>query len=556
MPDQSRENTLDPITLEVVRHKIEGIADEMEDTLLRSSFSPIVKEGLDASASLFMPDGTTLAQACAIPIHLGTLIPAVAEILRAYPVPTMREGDIFILNDPYAGGTHLPDIIVVMPVFAEGRVLSLSAAITHHQDVGGLSPGSVPTNATEIFQEGIRIPALKLREAGVFNETLIELLKKNVRIPEIFMGDLNAEVAACTVGARRLAALAEAYGAEPLTAIFESLIDRSEAMTRAALRALPEGTYRHVDYLDNDGIELDKRIRIEVAATVADGTVALDFTGTSPQVKGPLNAVPSGALAAAYYAIRAVTDPAIPSNGGCFRPVSLHLPEGTLVNPLPPAPVNARTATIKAITGTVLGALAQAVPDKVPAANAGALLVMAFGGIDRAGQPFVVGDLVAGGSGAGAGSDGVDVIETDATNCMNLPAEALEMEAPIRLNRVALRRDSGGAGTHRGGLGVVREYEVLAGAVSFSHRGERHFTEPPGHAGGRAGAKAHSVVHRADGTAEVVPSKLETILGPGDRVVVETAGGGGYGDPALRDRERVREDLANGKVSARAVNSY
>lgn len=550
MPDTARENTLDPITLEVVRHKIEGIADEMEDTLLRSSFSPIVKEGLDASASLFMPDGTTLAQACAIPIHLGTLIPAVAEILRAYPVPTMREGDIFILNDPYAGGTHLPDIIVVMPVFAEGRVLSLSAAITHHQDVGGLSPGSVPTNATEIFQEGIRIPALKLREAGVFNETLIELLKKNVRIPEIFMGDLNAEVAACTVGARRLADLAEAYGAEPLTAIFESLIDRSEVMTRAALRALPEGTYRHVDYLDNDGIELDKRIRIEVAATVSDGAIALDFTGTSPQVKGPLNAVPSGALAAAYYAIRAVTDPAIPSNGGCFRPVSLHLPEGTVVNPLPPAPVNARTATIKAITGTILGALAQAVPDKVPAANAGALLVMAFGGLDGAGRPFVVGDLVAGGSGAGAGSDGVDVIETDATNCMNLPAEALEMEAPIRLNRVALRRDSGGAGTFRGGLGVVREYEVLAGAVSFSHRGERHFTEPPGHAGGRPGAKAHSVVHRADGTEEVVPSKLETILGPGDRVIVETAGGGGYGDPALRNRERAREDVANGKVSA------
>ncbi len=544
---------MDSITNEVVRHKIEGIADEMEDTLLRSSFSPIVKEGLDASASLFMPDGTTLAQACAIPIHLGTLIPAVAEILRTFPVPDMADGDIFVLNDPYAGGTHLPDIIVVMPVFAEGRVLALSAAITHHQDVGGLSPGSVPTNATEIFQEGIRIPALKLREAGVFNETLIELLKKNVRIPEMFMGDLNAEVAACTVGARRLAELSDSYGAEPLTAIFESLIDRSEAMTRAALRALPDGTYHHVCYLDNDGIELDRRIRIEVAATVADGAVTLDFTGTSPQVKGPLNAVPSGTLAAAYYAIRAVTDPAIPSNGGCFRAVSLHLPEGTIVNPLPPAPVNARTATIKAITSTILGALAQAVPEKVPAANAGALLVMAFGGLDRAGRAFIVGDLVAGGSGAGAGLDGVDVIETDASNCMNLPAEALEMEAPIRLNRVTLRRDSGGAGTFRGGLGVVREYEVLAGAVSFSHRGERHFTEPAGHAGGGAGAMSHSVVHRADGTEEIVPSKIETVLGPGDRVIVETAGGGGYGDPRDRPRDRVREDVANGKLSPSAA---
>ena len=544
---------LDPITVEVVRHKIEGIADEMEETLLRSSFSPIVKEGLDASASLFLPGGLTLAQATAIPIHLATLIPAVGALLAEFPLETMGEGDIYLLNDPYCGGTHLPDLAVMMPVFHDDRVIALSAAMTHHQDVGGMAPGSVPTNATEVFQEGIRIPPVRLRAGDVFDDALVRLLKLNVRMPEVFMGDLNAQIAACTVGVRRLGDLAGAYGGNQLSAIFAELIDRAETMTRAALRDLPAGTYRHHDHLDNDGIDLDQRIRIEVAATIGDGAIHFDFAGSSPQVRGPLNCVPSGTQAAAYFAVRAVTDPEIPTNGGCFRPVSLDLPEGSIVNPRPPAPVNARTATIKAITNTILGALAKAVPERLPAANSGELLVMAFGGQSGAangGGPFVVGDLVAGGSGAGAAQDGVDGIETDATNCMNLPAEALELEAPMRMLRNALRADSGGAGARRGGLGVVREYEVLADGLTFSHRGERHFTRAPGLAGGAPGASARSLILRADGTEEEVPSKCVTTLNRGDRVVVETAGGGGHGSPAERAPDALDADVANGKVSA------
>ena len=544
------DQALDPITVEVVRHKLDGIANEMQSTLLRSSFSPIVKEGLDASASLFTPDGTTLAQSCSIPIHLATLIPAVAEVLKSYPVDTMREGDTFILNDPYAGGTHLPDIAVIMPIFHRGKMIALSGAMTHHQDMGGMAAGSVPTNATEIYQEGLRIPPLKLREAGVFNETLVKMLRQNVRIPDTVMGDLNAQVAACTVAARRLGEVAERYGHNQMTAIFDELLLRSETMTRQALRAIPEGVYRCVDYLDNDGIELDKPIRIEVAATVKDGTITFDFEGTSPQVRGPLNCVPSGSLAAACFAVRALTDPRIPTNGGCFRPVALKLPKGTIVNPEEPAPVNARTSTIKRITTCMIGALAPVLPGKVPASSAGELLVMAFGGRKANGERYVVGELVAGGSGASLGHDGVDVIETDATNCMNLPAEAMEMEAPIRLTRVSLRPDSGGAGAFRGGLGVVREYEVLEGEVSFSHRGERHFSAAPGLAGGGEGARAHSVIHRADGSEEVIPSKIVTTLRKGDRLVVETAGGGGYGDPRQRDRAEVAADIRNGKVSA------
>lgn len=311
------------------------------------------------------------------------------------------------------------------------------------------------------------------------------MIRQNVRIPDTVMGDLNAQVAACTVAARRLAELADGHGHNQLASIFDELLQRSETMTRKALAALPEGTYRFVDYLDNDGIELDKPIRIEVAVTIKGGDIAFDFEGTSPQVKGPLNCVPSGSLAAACFAVRALTDPTIATNGGCFRPIKLHLPKGTIVNPQEPAAVNARTSTIKRITGCMIGALAQILPDRVPAASAGELLVIAFGGSHPDGHRYVVGELIAGGSGASAGLDGVDVIETDATNCMNLPAEAMEMEAPIRVHRVALRQDSGGAGTFRGGLGVVREYEILDGEVSLSHRGERHFFSAPVSTAGR-----------------------------------------------------------------------
>jgi len=549
----SESEALDPITVEVVRHKIEGIANEMEETLLRSSFSPIVKEGLDASASLFLPDGTTLAQACAIPIHLATLIPAVAAILETHPVADMSEGDLYLLNDPYCGGTHLPDLALVMPVFHQGRVVALSATMTHHQDVGGMAPGSVPTNATEIYQEGIRIPPVRLRRGQAFDETLVRLLKLNVRMPDVFMGDLNAQIAACTVGARRLGAVAEAFGANQTGAIFHELIERSQAMTRAALKRLPQGRYRQVSFLDNDGIELDKPIRIEVEATIGEGEIHFDFAGSSAQVKGPLNCVPSGAQAAAFFAVRAVTDPEIPTNGGCFRPVSLSLPPGSVVNPRAPAPVNARTATIKTITNTILGALAQAAPGRLPAMNAGALLVLAFGGRGEAGKTFVVGDLIAGGSGAGVATDGVDAIETDATNCMNLPAEALEMEAPIRLLQCRLRADSGGPGRQRGGLGVVREYEMLGDEIRLSHRGERHFAPAEGLAGGGPGATARSLIRRASGAEEEIASKAVTTLNRGDRLIVETAGGGGHGPAAERATEALARDLADGKVTRGGV---
>lgn len=550
---QPRDHDLDPITVEVVRNKLDGIANEMQQTLLRSSFSPIVKEGLDASASLFTVEGETLAQACAIPVHLGTLIPVVAKILELFPVAKMKAGDAFIMNEPYLGGTHLPDIAIVTPIVSkDGRVVALSAAMTHHQDMGGMSPGSVPTNAVEIFQEGLRIPPLRFRENGEYNETLVALIRQNVRIPNTVMGDLNAQLAACNVGARRVGELIDALGHNMVGAIFENLLEKSEQLTRSALRSIPEGTYTYVDYNDNDGIELDKRIKFEVAVTIKDGNFHVDFTGSSPQVRGPFNAVPSGALAAACFAIRAVTDPNIPTNAGCFRPVSLELPRGSIVNPIEPAAVNARTATIKRMAGCILGALRPAVPDRVPADSSGEMLAVMFGGLRESGEPFVIGELIAGGSGAGLNSDGVDVIETDVSNCMNLPAEAMEMEAPIRVHQVALRSGSGGAGKQRGGLGIIKEYEVLEGEVRFTHRGERHMCAAAGSNGGEPGAMAISQIFRADGRTEEIPSKMMAVLKQGDRVVITTAGGGGNGPVARRDPSLVDADLKDEKIAARS----
>ncbi|WP_170984152.1 hydantoinase B/oxoprolinase family protein [Rhodoligotrophos defluvii] len=545
---------LDPITVEVVRNKLDGIANEMESTLLRSSFSPIVREGLDASASLFTLEGESLAQAIAIPIHLATMIPVVRRIIAEFPPSTMKEGDIYLMNDPYLGGTHLPDIALVMPIFADGRPIAFAATMTHHQDVGGMAPGSIPTNATEIHQEGLRLPPLKFRDGPHdFNETVVRILRLNSRIPDVFMGDIHAQVSACSVGARRVAEVAETYGSNMLLSIFADLLDRSEQMTREALRAIPEGTYRYVDFNDNDGIDLDKRIRIEVAVTIKDGTFLCDFTGTSAQVRGPFNVVPSGSQAAAYFALRTITGQHIPTNGGCFRPVELNLPEGSILNPKEPAPVNSRTATIKRATGAILGALREIMPEVIGADAAGEMLALMFGGTWKDGKRYVVGELIAGGSGAGPNSDGVDVVETDATNCMNLPVEAFERDAPIRINKTILRRDSGGAGRFRGGLGIEREYEVLDGEVVFTHRGERHFCAASGAEGGLPGMMARTTIYRASGEVEIVPSKLVCRLFPGDRVLIETAGAGGFGDPKERDKARVEQDIANGKVSREAA---
>src|SRR6058998_3185884 len=527
---------IDPILLEVLRNRLDAIADEMELTLLKSAASPIVKEGLDASAALFNTHGETIAQAAAIPIHLGALQFATQRLVRAFPPERMRDGDAFLLNDPYDGGTHLPDITVAVPVCADGQAVALSCTMCHHQDVGGRTPGSVPTDATELYQEGVIIPPTQLFRAGILDENLFALLRRNVRIPEGFTGDLMAQVAAGRLGGTRLRELFARYGAEVVLGYIEELFTRAETLTRRQIDAIPDGTYTFTDYLDNDGIKLDQLVRIAVAVTVRGSSMTFDFTGTSPQVRGPFNSVPASTLSAVYYAVRAISDPTIPNNGGCFRALEAILPPGSLVNPRPPAPVSCRTATIKRIADTILGALVKGLPGRMPAANSGTLLVMAFGGRDpESGQPFVAIELAAGGMGARPDKDGIDVIETDVSNCMNIPVESVEMNFPLRISRARLWLDSGGAGRFRGGLGLEKVFEATTTEVMVSHRGERFASSPWGLEGGAPGARAHAYILRKDGAREELPSKKMIVLHPGDQLWEYIAGGAGYGDPLDRD---------------------
>ena len=546
---------IDPITLEVVHHRLQGIADEMQLTQVNASFSSSVKEAADAAASLFLCDGTVLAQSASIPFHLGTLIPAVAHILARFPIGTMRDGDVYLLNDPYHGGSHMPDIVIVMPVICDEQTIALSATVAHHNDVGGMSPGSLPPGATEIFQEGLRIPPLRYMRNGEIDQTLHELMLLNVRTPQTLEGDVNSQIGACRIGARRMLELSHQHGVAELLALFDALIERAEARTRADLRRIPDGSWQAEDFLDNDGVELDKRVKIAVTVTIRDGTLHVDYTGTSPQTKGPINAVPSAAQSAAYFAVRCITDPTIPSNGGCFRPVKVTLPEASLVNPRSPAAVNARTGTVKRLATTILAALRPALPAQLTAPWAALTLVCRYIGVTDTGERFVVGDHFVGGTGAARDHDGVDVIAADIGNTWGLPVEVTELDAPLRVLEHAIRPDSGGAGRTRGGNGLIREFVVLNDEMTFMHRGERHYEPARGVEQGLDGALSRTTIIRVDGSTEDVPSKAMSRLQRGDRVRIETAGGGGWGDPRERDPQRVAADLLDLKIGAEAART-
>ena len=546
--------TPDPITLEVLRNRFDSAAAEIQATLLRSSYSVILKEGEDCSAGLFNARGEIVAQSTALPQHMGAFIPAIARILREFPPGKMHEDDVYCMNDPHDGGTHLPDLIVVVPVIAHGRVIAFSAALAHMEDIGGKVPGSMPTDSTEIWQEGLILGPLKLYNAGQPNRTLISIIERNVRLPKYVLGDISAEVAAATVGAKRVREMLAEYGAQTLTVYMDHLLDYAERLTRARIAEIPDGVYRFTDYMDNDGIDLSRRVPIAVTLTVAGTSVVVDYAGTNPQVKGPINAPLSGAQAAAYYALRCVTDAQLPNNHGCYRPVEVRVPRGCLLNPHPGAPVAIRAHTLKRAADTVMGALAQAVPGRVTAAPAGSISAVSFGGVRAdTSERFGLSDLIGGGGGARPADDGIEAIDTDVSNCMNVPAEAIEIAYPLRVLYYRLRRDGGGAGRTRGGTGIERAIEITAGEIVASYRSERHFTSPWGLFGGRAGRRWSTMVRRANGPTETIPSKARIQLGKGDVLEIVTGGGGGYGDPRERPAEQVLADILDGKVSADAA---
>ncbi|MBI3373318.1 MAG: hydantoinase B/oxoprolinase family protein [Betaproteobacteria bacterium] len=551
-----RGRAVDPVTLEVVRNRLDVIAQEMESALIRSAFSVVIKEGADCSCALFTRQGETMAQSVALPQHLGVLAATVKSVLRVYPAQTMSEGDVYIMNDPYDGGTHIPDVNILTPVFWRGRLVALASCMAHQQDMGGMAIGSLPPDATEIFQEGLVLPPVKLMEKGEFNQQVLSIILKNVRIPTHTLADFGAQIAAVRTGAERFQALCDEYGADGILDVVAELMDRAEALTRARIEEIPDGVYTFWDWLDNDGIVLDKKVRIQATMTVKGSEIHVDFTGSDPQVLGAANAAYAHAACVTYYCVRCVTDPTLPNNAGCFRPVSVTLPEGSVVNPRHPAAVNARTMTVCRMTDVIFGCLTQAVPHKVRASSSSMQGVSFSGRRGAAGRAYVYLELFCGGMGARPEQDGVDYIETDITNMMNAPTEAIEMEYPLRVHSMRLLADSGGAGRTRGGLGMRKVIEVTEGVSEVTHRGDRHFTRPWGLKGGLPAMSWSTIVHRGDGSEHKVPARQRFRMQQGEIIDCITAGGGGYGDPLERAAAAVREDVLDHRVSVNAAGEY
>jgi N-methylhydantoinase B len=551
-----------PIRREVFKHLFASIAEEMGVVLRRTSYSPNIKERRDFSCALFDAAGQMIAQAAHIPVHLGAMPLSVQAVIAACD---LAPGDVAILNDPYRGGTHLPDITLVTPIFVDAQPLGVSpghvalrdelaslasdasraehgkpqgssarpfafaASRAHHADVGGMSPGSMPI-ARELIQEGVIIPPLKLVEAGQVNQGLLDLLLANVRTPGERLGDLRAQMAANAKGAQRMGELVARYSAAEVQDHMQGLVDYAERMTRRLLADLPDGVYCFRDQLDDDGVD-PQPAEITVAITVDGEQATVDFTGTSPQRKGSVNAVYAITLSATLYAFRCLLGEDIPTNSGCLRPIRIIAPEGTLVNARPPAPVaGGNVETSQRITDVLLGALAQVASDRVPAASQGTMNNLTIGGWDPTrGQSFAYYETIAGGMGARPGKDGTDAIHTHMTNTLNTPVEALEYAYPLRVQRYAIRRGSGGAGRWRGGDGIRRDIELLVDA-QVTILSERRVFAPYGLAGGGPGQPGRNLLIRG-GAEQELPGKVALSAQAGDVISIQTPGGGGWGGP-------------------------
>jgi N-methylhydantoinase B len=544
---------IDPITVEIFNNNLLAVAEEMGVTLIQSAFSTNIKERKDCSTALFDRMGMMIAQAEHIPMHLGSLLGAVTAVLAEYRPDEMHPGDVFMTNDPYSGGgTHLPDITVVTPVFTEGRLMAFVANLAHHADVGGKVPGSTSGDATSIFQEGLRIPLVRLASAGVVNTDAVRFLTINSRTPEERRGDLYAQIAANTVGSRRLIEVIHKYGPAQFDVLCGMLLDYSERLMRAGLACIADGEYRFTDYMDDDGIDLDRPIPIGVVIRKAGSEIEFDFSDSSPQVSGPINVPFNGLLATVFYCLKVVVGGAIPSNHGIYRPVRVTAPERCIVNCVEPAPVGQRIDTCQRVADVIFGALSDAVPRRIVAGSNSSVTTATFSGINPAtGAYFVYLETIGGGLGAHAEGDGMSGVQVHMTNTSNLPIEALETEYPLLVTRYAFRTDSGGAGAFMGGLGLVRTIQTLSGGIVFSGLADRQKFEPWGLKGGLPGLPGQYTLVGADGAEQRLTSKVSNVmLNKGDAVRVETPGGGGYGPPGERPLARLRADVTDGKITA------
>lgn len=539
----------DAIRLELMKNAFAAIADEMAATVVRTARSSVIKEAMDFSTGLLDLKGNLVAQGLCLPVHMGSFPPTLATVLEKFE-GQIRPGDVYALNDPYTGaGLHLPDIFIFKPIFHDGKLLAFAAAIGHQTDIGGRVPGGNACDNTEIFQEGLRIPPLRIVDQGEPVEAFFDILRLNVRVPETVIGDVKATIAACTRGERALIALARKHGADAIAADMANLLDYSESLTRAEFGAFPDGAWDFEDFLDDDGFSEDP-IRIAVRVVKNGTDITVDFSGTSRQVKGSINLPIAMTQSSVYACLRSIVSPNVPTNSGFMRPIKVIAEPGSIANPIAPAPVAARGLTSMRVTEAVWGALAHMLPGKVFSCGAQGDFGVTIAGYSAERRPFVLLEFLFGTWGGRPDKDAIDALSSLAVNYSNTPVEIVEREQPIRIEEYGFRQDSCGPGKFRGGLGLVREYRLTGVEEAVLQvRSDRQKFKPYGLKGGTPGANAANYLRGADAPKQALPGKFMRTLKRGECYRAELAGGGGWGDPFERAPEKVLQDVLDEKIS-------
>ena len=549
------EENLDPITRDVIRNYLYSAADTMAVTVVRTARSAVVKDGMDFSTAIFNSDGEQVAQGLTLPLHMGAMQPAL-DAVREYFQNDINPDDVFINNDPYEGGSHLPDIFLFKPIFYNDTLVAWTSVIAHQTDIGGRVAGGNACDNTEIYQEGLRLPPIKLVDRGIRNDAVWRILNKNVRVPDMVQGDILAQISAVKQGERDVLQLLDEYGIETLKTYMSEIIDYTEDLTRAEIESLPDGSWGFSDYVDDDGFNPEP-IEIRVKVTIKDDNMTVDFTGTSPQAKGSINPNLPFTKSAVYAVFKCLTNPDITANSGFFKPFHVIAPEGCYVNPQHPAPVAARGLGGFRIAHAVFGAMSKALPKKVPAAWGGGEVGVSFGGYDKDGKAFVFVEFDNDGPrGGGPLTDGADGAAAPIHNMANTPIESIESNHPLLVKRYGFISDTEGAGKYRGGLGMVREFELLNDEAILQIRSDRNKFLPWGTQGGSPGSRSFNILN-PETESEILPSKFIRTLKKGDVYRMIQPGGGGYGDPLERDPKSVYSDIQQNKISSeRAFEVY
>jgi N-methylhydantoinase B len=546
---------IDPVTLQVIQARLAGIVQEMQNSLFRTGYSTIIRESQDASCAILNRAGEVVAQHVVLPLHMGAFPACAAGVLKSYSEQDVREGDAFITNHPYLGGSpHAPDMAVLTPIFYRGEWVGFAANLAHKSDIGGPVPGSCWSQAREVYQEGLHVPPVKYVDAYRTSRDLEAVLSANSRTPELVVGDLRGQVGAARLGEKRFQEMMERYGRDTILASFEQLFNLTEAKVRAEIASWPDGAGEGERFVDSDGVELDKPVRLHVRIEKMGDRLTFDFTGSADQTKGPANIRPTIVRAACCYLLTCLVDPALAINYGLARSIEIKVREGSVVNPRFPAPVNTYNPTVHALVESLLEASSQITPHKKVADGCSSRSIIIGGRSNKSGKGYVQYEIFGGGSGARTGKDGVSGTNVNQSNAKIAPIEIIEAEFATRVRRFELVPDSGGPGKFRGGLGFVREYEVLDNDARFSLRSTKHTVAPKGIDGGDDGKPGLCILNPESENSRVIPSRYsDHVLHPGEVFRLYTPGGGGLGDALQRNPQRVLNDVRNGYVTPKSA---